>query len=231
MGRLLVLDGLLTFWVTLSIFSAWQALDGPNMRRGWWLLAALACGLGILTKGPVALVLLLPPLLIYRWMAPSTPRIGPRLVGVHGSRAAGGIAVVRRRLSACARFRTAFSLGSQRSALRAAFRSRQADLVLHADPAGRHVARDTAGAPVLPFPNLKGNRILAPIRAGLSAADGWLVRAVFLAVGVEAADVCSAGLSPFGTGDRRLPGASTMAHVHLVSRRYGRLVRPGDRGA
>ncbi len=69
MGRLLVLDGLLTFWVTLSVFCAWQAIDGPMLRRGWWLLTALSCGLGILTKGPVALVLLLPPLLLYRWLA------------------------------------------------------------------------------------------------------------------------------------------------------------------
>ena len=78
MGRLLVLDGLLTFCVTLSIFSAWQALDSPSLRRGWWLLAALACGLGILAKGPIALVLLLPPLFVYRWWSGHNPPIGAR---------------------------------------------------------------------------------------------------------------------------------------------------------
>ena len=36
---------------------------------GWWLLAAVACGLGILTKGPVALALLVPPLWVYRYLS------------------------------------------------------------------------------------------------------------------------------------------------------------------
>lgn len=66
MGRLLVLDGLLTFCVTLALFSAFEAIRGDQLRWGWWLLSAVACGLGVLTKGPVALVLLAPPLWLYR---------------------------------------------------------------------------------------------------------------------------------------------------------------------
>ncbi len=62
MGRLLVLDGLLTFWATLALFGAFAATRGPALHRGWWALAAVACGLGVLTKGPVALLLLAPPL-------------------------------------------------------------------------------------------------------------------------------------------------------------------------
>jgi 4-amino-4-deoxy-L-arabinose transferase-like glycosyltransferase len=78
MGRLLLLDGLLTLWVTLAVFSGYEALRGPHLRRGWWLLTAGACGLGILTKGPVILVLLLPPLLLQRWLTGTgcTPRRG-----------------------------------------------------------------------------------------------------------------------------------------------------------
>jgi 4-amino-4-deoxy-L-arabinose transferase-like glycosyltransferase len=81
MGRLLVLDGVLTFWVTLSVFCAFRALDAPTLGRGWWLAAALSCGLGVLTKGPVAVVLLLPPVWLYRKLArcPASPplaRIG-----------------------------------------------------------------------------------------------------------------------------------------------------------
>jgi 4-amino-4-deoxy-L-arabinose transferase-like glycosyltransferase len=76
MGRLLVLDGLLTLWVTLALFSAFQAVHGPSLRRGWWTLAALACGLGVLTKGPVALALLLPPLWLQRRLALNPARIG-----------------------------------------------------------------------------------------------------------------------------------------------------------
>lgn len=66
MGRLLVLDGLLTLWVTIGLGAGFLALQGNRPRRGWWLLAAAACGLGILTKGPVAVVLVLPPLWLHR---------------------------------------------------------------------------------------------------------------------------------------------------------------------
>jgi hypothetical protein len=68
MGRLLLLDGVLTLWATLSLFAAYEALRGERLRRGWWVLAAAACGLGVLTKGPVALLLLVPPLLLQRWL-------------------------------------------------------------------------------------------------------------------------------------------------------------------
>jgi Dolichyl-phosphate-mannose-protein mannosyltransferase len=67
-GRLLILDGLLTLWVTLALFSAFEALRTDRLRWSWWLLSALATGLGILTKGPVALCLLVPPLAFYRWL-------------------------------------------------------------------------------------------------------------------------------------------------------------------
>ncbi len=82
MGRLLLLDGLLTLWATLALFAGFEALRGSHLRRGWWLLAALACGLGIMTKGPVMLVLLIPPLLLQRWLAGTTcpPRWGDFLL-------------------------------------------------------------------------------------------------------------------------------------------------------
>jgi 4-amino-4-deoxy-L-arabinose transferase-like glycosyltransferase len=64
-GRLLVLDGVLTLWVWLSVLAGWEAVRGGRLRWGWWLLAAVACGLGGLTKGPVAILLLLPPLWLY----------------------------------------------------------------------------------------------------------------------------------------------------------------------
>jgi hypothetical protein len=66
MTRLLVLDGLLTLFVATSLFAAFEAVRGQRFGWGWWLLAALSCGLGVLTKGPVAVVLLVPPLWLYR---------------------------------------------------------------------------------------------------------------------------------------------------------------------
>jgi 4-amino-4-deoxy-L-arabinose transferase-like glycosyltransferase len=76
MGRLLLLDGLLTFWVTLALSAGYLAQAGPRLHRGWWLLAALACGFGVLTKGPVAVVLPLVPLWAHRRLTPPRARIG-----------------------------------------------------------------------------------------------------------------------------------------------------------
>jgi 4-amino-4-deoxy-L-arabinose transferase-like glycosyltransferase len=69
------MDSLLTLWTTLALLSAFEAVRGERLRWGWWLLASLACGLGVLTKGPVALVLLLPPLWLQRWLTGSGCRI------------------------------------------------------------------------------------------------------------------------------------------------------------
>jgi hypothetical protein len=78
MGRLLVLDGLLTLWMTLSLLAIFEAVRGDRLRLGWWLGAAVACGLGILTKGPVAVILLLGPLWLHRWLAGTSCRLGWR---------------------------------------------------------------------------------------------------------------------------------------------------------
>ena len=67
-GRLLLIDGVLTFCTTLALFSAFEAVRGTRLRWSWWLLSAVACGLGVLSKGPVALVLLAPPFLLHRWL-------------------------------------------------------------------------------------------------------------------------------------------------------------------
>jgi 4-amino-4-deoxy-L-arabinose transferase-like glycosyltransferase len=75
MGRLLLIDGLLVLWTTLALFAGYEAVRGERLRRSWWLLASLACGLGVLTKGPVALVLLLPPL----WLQSALTGRGCRL--------------------------------------------------------------------------------------------------------------------------------------------------------
>jgi 4-amino-4-deoxy-L-arabinose transferase-like glycosyltransferase len=77
-GRLLLLDGLLTLWATLSVLTAYEAVRGERLRWPWWILSALACGLGILTKGPIALVLLVPPLIAHRWLTGQVHRIGRR---------------------------------------------------------------------------------------------------------------------------------------------------------
>jgi 4-amino-4-deoxy-L-arabinose transferase-like glycosyltransferase len=70
-GRLLVLDGLLALWVSVSMFAGFEAVRGARLSWRWWAVSAAACGLGILTKGPVALLLLAPPLWAFRRLSGS----------------------------------------------------------------------------------------------------------------------------------------------------------------
>src|SRR5262249_4416789 len=66
LGRMVTLDGLLCLWVTAALAAAHAAVAGPGFRRRWWVVSALACGLGVLTKGPVALVLVGVPVVLCR---------------------------------------------------------------------------------------------------------------------------------------------------------------------
>lgn len=81
MARLLVLDGLLTLWVTLGLFAG---------RRGLLTACAIACGVGVLTKGPVAVVLVVVPILLHQWL--TTGRIEMRWGAV--GRFAGVVALI-----------------------------------------------------------------------------------------------------------------------------------------
>jgi hypothetical protein len=79
MARMLTTNGLLTLWVVAALAAAHQALAGPTVRRGWWLLSAIACGLGFLTKGPVALVLVAGPAFLYQLLDRRSAVAGLRL--------------------------------------------------------------------------------------------------------------------------------------------------------
>jgi 4-amino-4-deoxy-L-arabinose transferase-like glycosyltransferase len=61
-ARLLLLDGLLTLWITLSLLCGFEAVRTGEFRPKWWLASAFASALGFLTKGPVAEILLFVPL-------------------------------------------------------------------------------------------------------------------------------------------------------------------------
>jgi dolichol-phosphate mannosyltransferase len=82
LGRTVVLDSLLAACVVGSWYAAARAVRRTRLRWRWWLASALICGLGVLTKGPVALVLLIPPVVAYQVWAPSTarPRVVPWIV-------------------------------------------------------------------------------------------------------------------------------------------------------
>jgi 4-amino-4-deoxy-L-arabinose transferase-like glycosyltransferase len=77
LGRMLTMDGLLCLCVIAALAAAHGATrEGPRLRRAAWLLSALACGLGILTKGPVALALVMPPVLCFQLL--TTRAVWPR---------------------------------------------------------------------------------------------------------------------------------------------------------
>jgi 4-amino-4-deoxy-L-arabinose transferase-like glycosyltransferase len=61
----LLFDLVLSFFVLLGVLAVVQATSSADRR--WWLLLGLALGLGILTKGPVALLHVLPLALLAPW--------------------------------------------------------------------------------------------------------------------------------------------------------------------
>jgi 4-amino-4-deoxy-L-arabinose transferase-like glycosyltransferase len=67
MMRMLLLDGVLAFLVIASLLSGHHALM-QNRHAGWWLVSAIFCGMGVLAKGPVAIVLVTPCLFALRWL-------------------------------------------------------------------------------------------------------------------------------------------------------------------
>jgi dolichol-phosphate mannosyltransferase len=74
-ARLLTPDGLECLWVTAALAAAQAALAGGTLRRGWWLASAVACGLGMLSGGPVTLALVAGPVLAYRCLDPRAARV------------------------------------------------------------------------------------------------------------------------------------------------------------
>jgi 4-amino-4-deoxy-L-arabinose transferase-like glycosyltransferase len=80
--RLLTMDGLLCLWIVAAWGAAHAALQHGQLRWRWWLVSALACGLGLLTKGPVALVLVVIPVLVYQMIErrSARPRFCPWLL-------------------------------------------------------------------------------------------------------------------------------------------------------
>jgi dolichol-phosphate mannosyltransferase len=67
-GRFLILDSMLALWISLSMHLALEAILKPRFHWGWWIGSALCCGLAIMTKGPIGLVLWLPPLAAFAWL-------------------------------------------------------------------------------------------------------------------------------------------------------------------
>ncbi len=76
--RMLNFDCLLTLWITAALASAHLSLLGSRLSLKGWLTSACLCGLGLLTKGPVTLVLVLVPLLVYQLLDPRRAPVSVR---------------------------------------------------------------------------------------------------------------------------------------------------------
>ncbi|MCB1101922.1 MAG: glycosyltransferase family 39 protein, partial [Kiritimatiellae bacterium] len=76
-------DTHLMAWTTLCMAAALQALMGRGSRGvGWWCLAGVFLGLALLTKGPVALLFTIAPLLLMVWLPSVRLPVGRRLLGL-----------------------------------------------------------------------------------------------------------------------------------------------------
>ena len=67
-GRFVFIDTLLTLFTTVGLLGGWLACRESKVHAGWWAIAALAVALGMLAKGPIAVVLCVPPLIAGRWL-------------------------------------------------------------------------------------------------------------------------------------------------------------------
>jgi 4-amino-4-deoxy-L-arabinose transferase-like glycosyltransferase len=78
LSRMLTMDALLCLCAVSALCGAHLALSSGQFRWRAWLLSASACGLGLLTKGPVAFVLVAVPVLAFSLMNKQgvRPRIG-----------------------------------------------------------------------------------------------------------------------------------------------------------
>jgi 4-amino-4-deoxy-L-arabinose transferase-like glycosyltransferase len=75
-GRYVTMDASLTAMTTAMLLFGFVATRGSFKKR-YAIAAGIACGIGILVKGPVIGVICLPPLLITLWLSPS-PQPRPR---------------------------------------------------------------------------------------------------------------------------------------------------------
>lgn len=65
---MLTMNGPLALFTTLSLAAAHVACGEGRLRWRWWLVSATACGLGILTKGPLGAALVVPPAFAWAWI-------------------------------------------------------------------------------------------------------------------------------------------------------------------
>lgn len=67
---MLMFDALMALWTMLALMGLWQAVDRPRLG---FAVVGIALGLGLLTKGPIILLFVLPPALLAPLWHPAWP--------------------------------------------------------------------------------------------------------------------------------------------------------------
>ena len=205
MGRLLVLDGLLTFWVTAGPAARLRGGRGGHAALG--LVARWRPGLraGRADQGAGRRLLLL----CRRCGCTAGWRTGQAAsAGAAGCVFAAVVLAwspcrgTSPSVCACPSSPATSSGSTTLQRFLAAVRHIRAGLVLRADPAARPAAGDPAAGAVRPLLAVRDDHGAQRCRRWVSAAGRRLVRAVLLAVGLQAADVHLARVSPAGAGPR-----------------------------
>jgi 4-amino-4-deoxy-L-arabinose transferase-like glycosyltransferase len=87
----LMFDMMLTFWVLVALNGVWMAANRD--RRGWWLLVG-GIGFGMLTKGPVVLLHILPVAVLSPWWSGKSREHRARWYGALTLSVVAGAAIV-----------------------------------------------------------------------------------------------------------------------------------------
>ncbi|MBX3425498.1 MAG: glycosyltransferase [Pirellulales bacterium] len=84
-SRFLLIDGVLATLTTVAMFAAFEAVRDARLRWGWWLAASAATGLAFMAKGPIAVVLLAPPVAAFAWLTQDAVRLRLRHWAIMGA--------------------------------------------------------------------------------------------------------------------------------------------------
>lgn len=76
-GRFVFIDTVLTLFTTVCLLAGYLACRRASVNLWWWSASAVACAMGVLAKGPVAVVICAPPLFACRWLV-GLPVVRPK---------------------------------------------------------------------------------------------------------------------------------------------------------
>ena len=65
---MLTMNGLLAALTTAALATGFLAISPERFRWRWWFISAICCGIGVLTKGPIAVALVIGPLVVCPWL-------------------------------------------------------------------------------------------------------------------------------------------------------------------